>query len=67
MENFKAEWDKKMAEMHGENWTELFAQMLQHVINELEKGNTNALSMFMYKESKRVLGPVHALVVPGCP
>ena len=64
-ENFKAEWDKAMAEIHGEGWAELFAQILQNVIDELENGTTTALSDFMYRETKRVLGHVPALVVPG--
>ena len=55
-----------MAEIHGEGWAELFAQILQNVIDELESGTTNALSDFMYRETKRVLGHVPALVVPGC-
>ena len=55
-----------MAEIHGEGRAELFAQMLQQVIGELGNGTTNALSEFMCKETKRVLGHVPALVVPGC-
>ena len=27
-EGFKADWDKAMAEIHGEGWAELFAQIL---------------------------------------
>ena len=55
-----------MPEIHGEGWAELFAQIPQNVIDGLENGTTNALSDFMYRETKRVLGHAPALVVPGC-
>ena len=64
-EFFKTSWDKVMAETHGENWARLFAEMIQHVIKELEDGRTIALSDFMSRESRRVLGEMHALVAPG--
>ena len=64
-ESFRADWDKAMAEIHGEDWAEQFAQILQHVLDELEKGTTNALSDFMFRETKRVLGDVRTLRVPG--
>ena len=51
---FKNSWDKEMAEIHGENWAELFAQQVQNVINELAAGRSDALSVFMYNESRRV-------------
>ena len=48
-----------------EDWAELFAQIIHHVIKELEDGRTNALSDFMCRETQRVLRDVPALVAPG--
>ena len=62
---FKAERDKAMAEIHGEGWAELFAQMVQQVLNDLSEGRGNALSVFMHNETKRVLADTPALLVPG--
>ena len=54
-----------MAEAHGENWAQLFAEMIQRVLNDLADGRSNALSVFMHNETKRVLADTLALVVPG--
>ena len=62
---FKNAWDKEMAEAHGENWAELFAQEVQKVINDLKEGRSNALSVFMHNETRRVLLDTPALLVPG--
>ena len=62
---FKNNWDKEMAEIHGENWAELFARQVQNVINELVAGRSDALSVFMYNESRRVLSDTPTLLVPG--
>ena len=64
-EYFKAGWDKAMAEAHGEDWAKLFADIIQNVIEELQAGKTTALSEFMHNETKRVLGDVPTLVLPG--
>ncbi len=53
-EYFKATWDREMAEAHGEDWAELFAQMIQKVIDDLQEGMRNALSVFMHNETRRV-------------
>ena len=61
---FKSAWDTKMAEIHGEEWAQLFAEMIQNVLQDLEtKGN--ALSEFMYQETKRLFGDVRYLVLRG--
>ena len=62
---FKNAWDKEMAEIHGENWAELFAQQVQNVINDLAAGRSDALSVFMYNESRRVLSDTPTLLVLG--
>ena len=32
---FKHTWDQKMAEAHGDAWAELFAELVQKVLNDL--------------------------------
>ena len=54
-----------MVEAHGENWAELFAQLVQKVVNDLAEGRRNALSVFMHNEIRRVLSDTPALLVPG--
>ena len=62
---FKNTWDQGMAEAHGENWAELFAQLVQKVLNDLAEGRSNALSVFMHNDTRRVLKDTPALFVPG--
>ena len=62
---FKRTWDQEMVEAHGENWAELFAQLVQQVLNDLAEGRNNALSVFMHNETRRVLSDTPALLVPG--
>ena len=64
-EFFKQTWDQQMAGIHGEGWAELFAQMMQQVLNDLGEGKSNALSLFMNNETRRVLSDTPALFVPG--
>ena len=55
-----------MADAHGEAWAELFAEIIQKVINDLSEGRRNALSVFMHNEIQRVLADTPVLQVPGC-
>ncbi|CAK0863844.1 unnamed protein product [Prorocentrum cordatum] len=55
-EFFKTEWDSRMAATHGEDWAQLFAEMVQKVVNDLQEGRKDALSQFMHNETRRVLG-----------
>ena len=64
-EYFKTTWDREMAEAHGEDWAELFAELVQKVLNDLGEGRSNALSVFMHNETKRVLAETPALLVLG--
>ena len=64
-EYFKTTWDREMAEAHGEDWAELFAELVQQVLNDLAEGRSNALSVFMHNETRRVLAETPALLVPG--
>ena len=54
-----------MAAVHKENWATYFAEMVQRVLKELLAGKTDALSIFVENENRRVLGSVPALVVPS--
>ena len=54
-----------MANEHGEEWGTVFAEIMQNISSKLEAGNKNALSEFMYNETKRVLANVPNLVLPG--
>ena len=50
---FKQTWDQEMVEAHGEHWAELFAQLVQNVLNDLGEGRSNSLSVFMHNETHR--------------
>ena len=65
LDYFKQNWDRVMAEFHGENWGGLFAEVIQNVVDELHGGKETALSDFMQRETQRVLSDVPASVVPG--
>ena len=62
---FSTAWDENMVEAHGENWAQLFAEILQNVLNDLASGNTAAPSEFMRSETQRILGELPTLRVPG--
>ena len=64
-EFFKTQWDSRMAATHGDEWAQLFAEMVQKVVNDLQEGRKEALSQFMHNETRRVLGDAHALILPG--
>ena len=64
-EYFKTNWDREMAEAHGEDWAELFAELVQQVLNDLGEGRSNALSVFMHNETRRVLAETPASLVLG--
>ena len=52
---FKTSWDREMSNIHLEHWGELFAEMVQNVLNDLFDGRSNALSVFMDNETRRIL------------
>ena len=53
-----------MAEAHGEDRGQLFAEIVHQLLNDLLEGKTDALSVFMENEKKRVLGETPALFLP---
>ena len=61
---FKNTWDQEMAEAHGVNSGQLLAEIVQKVMNDLCEGRTNAPSVFMENESKRVLSTTPGLLTP---
>ena len=63
-EFFKTTWDKEMAERHSEHWAELFSEYMQKLLDELTRGNTSAVSVFMFNETRRVLTDTLALPIP---
>ena len=63
----KRAWDEKMAEAHGINWGQLFAEIVKKLLDDIAAGKTDALSLFMETERQRVLGVVPALVIPAAP
>ena len=60
---FKEEWDAAMVKEHDKSWGEVFAGMIQNLLNELENGDMSAVSNFMYNETVRVLSQVPTLVL----
>ena len=52
-EPFRTTWDKEMAGAHKETWGELFAELMQHMLNELGAGEkTRSPSSCMQKRSE---------------
>ena len=68
---FRTTWDEEMKKTHGaQHWPERFAGWLQHVANEMAKGDGEAFSKFVNNESRRLLEQEHgepllALVLPS--
>ena len=63
--HFCTTWDRLMAEERGKEWGTEFAQIMQAITNRAEEGNANALSEFMYSETRRVLGDILVVKLPG--
>ena len=57
--------EREMADTHGEEWAQQFAEIMQNVLNELDAGNATALSEFMRRETQRTLGDVPTLTILG--
>ena len=56
-----------MAETHGIKWGELFAEIVQNLLGDINAGESIKLSHFMENEKQRVLGAIPALVIPAAP
>ena len=59
---FKDAWDDKMVAEHRDTWADVFSGWMRSVLND---DHSNAFSVFVYNETRRVLGSSAALQVPG--
>ena len=66
-EYFKNHWDAAQAETIGPEWGLIFAEQMNQVQLELLRGDQNAFSDFVKRETDRVLYATGVLVVPGVP
>lgn len=64
--HFSEQYDRRMAEEHGGDWARLFGEILQNLLNELDAGKANALSVFMHEETTRCLHDVEGIRLSGC-
>ena len=56
----KTTWDQEMGEAHEEDRAELFAELVQALLNDLREGRSNALPLFMHNETRRVVSATPA-------
>ena len=59
---FQYAWDDAMVKEHKDQWASLFSRWVQNVLGDERR---NAFSLFVFNETKRVLGKSAALQVPG--
>jgi hypothetical protein len=59
---FKEAWDQEMVSQHGPLWASLFSKWVQAVLDD---ECSNAFSVFVYNETRRVFHGISALHVPG--
>ena len=62
---FKEAWQGKMLDEHGEQWVRIFAGWMQEVMDSLERGQANAFSVFVHRETRRCFNSDVALELPG--
>ena len=62
---FTTTWDQEMAAALEGDWPDMFCEHVQHILDELRDGNRSALSEFMHNETRRILGSVEVLRIPG--
>ena len=61
--DFKQNWATAVAETNTENWTNLFVEIIQRVIEQFECGKAITLSELMHDETMRVLDSIPSLRV----
>ena len=59
---FKDSWDLHMVHEYGAAWADTFAGWIQEVLDD---DRSNAFSLFVHSETKRVFKDLVALHVPG--
>ena len=52
---FKEAWDKAMLDRYGSEWGVLFASQVQHILDDISAGKTNAFSLMVHSETQREL------------
>jgi hypothetical protein len=52
---WKEAWDAMMLEANGAEWGQVFAMHVQHVLDEITVGRTNAFSVLVHTETIRLL------------
>ena len=62
---FKQAWDDKMKHQHGADWGNVFAGMMQKILDDFANSSSNAFSSFIHTETARCFNDVVALQVPG--
>ena len=58
---FKETWDQHMAEEHNKAWGSTFAAIAQGLLEQIEAGDSTAMSTFMCNETQRCLAEVAVL------
>ena len=59
---FKSSWDQAMKDERGEGWPMIFSGWVQGVLDD---ERSNAFSVFVHDETKRVFHNTAALSLPG--
>ena len=57
-------WDERRRKAHNTEWGKLFAQETKHVLDDVQKGVQDALSMWLEAERKRILPDAECLFLP---
>ena len=52
---FKEAWDSTMLEYHGDQWGHVFAMHVQNILDEITNGVTNAFSVMVNAETRRMI------------
>ena len=62
---FREAWDSKMSDLHADDWGGFFSGWMQHVLDDMANGVSNAFSEFVHAETVRNFKDVPMLVLPA--
>ena len=62
---FREAWDSKMSDLHADDWGGMFSGWMQHVLDDMANGVSNAFSEFVHAETVRNFKDVPMLVLPA--
>ena len=62
---FREAWDSKMSDLHADDWGGIFSGWMQHVLDDMANGVSNAFSEFVHAETVRNFKDVPMLVLPA--